>query len=59
MIYFIKNKQEEHMDTAIIGGADGPTAIFISSPINMIFGIVVITLILGGIIVLCLQKNRK
>ena len=46
------------MGVAIIGGSDGPTAIFVSSPINwtkvisIAFGIV-------GIIIFCVLKHKK
>ena len=45
-------KQKENTAVSVIGGADGPTSIFIAGKLNFIFMIVVgiILLILAGVI---------
>lgn len=47
------------LSTQIIGGADGPTSIFVSSPVNwkLIIGCSIVLII--GIILFCIHKKKK
>ena len=47
------------MGVAIIGGSDGPTAIFVSSPINWIKVISIAVAAIVGIIVFFVLKRKK
>ena len=47
------------MGVAIIGGSDGPTAIFVSSPINWIKVISIAAAAIVGIIIFCVLKHKK
>ena len=47
------------MDIGIIGGADGPTAVFLSAdPVGLIVGLAVLAALVVGMIVL-LRRKRK
>ncbi len=48
------------MDIGIIGGADGPTAIFISSGslTQVVIG-ALITICIAAVVILCVIKKRK
>ncbi|HNX63982.1 MAG TPA: hypothetical protein PKI60_02195 [Oscillospiraceae bacterium] len=46
------------MGVAIIGGSDGPTAIFVSSSINW-FKVISIAATIIGIIIFCVLKHKK
>ena len=47
------------MDIGIIGGADGPTAVFLSAdPVGLIIGLVVLAVLVVGAVVL-LRRKRK
>lgn len=47
------------MGVAIIGGSDGPTAIFVSSPINWIKVISIVAAAIAGIIIFLVLKRKK
>lgn len=49
-----------NMDIGIIGGADGPTAIYISSSSGSLYAIGAAAVFIGGIIAyLAIRKKRK
>ena len=47
------------MGIAIIGGSDGPTAIFVSSPINWTKVISIAAAAIVGIIIFVILKTKK
>lgn len=48
------------MDVGIIGGADGPTAVFIGGdPLGLFLAMLLIAAVIGGIIWLFLRKRKK
>lgn len=57
-IYFICSMNDVNSSLAIIGGADGPTAIFVSDKIFNL-PLLFVMLILSGIFAFGIYKNRK
>lgn len=57
-IYFIGSMNDVNSSLAIIGGADGPTAIFVSDKIFNL-PLLFVMLILSGIFAFGIYKNRK
>ena len=48
-----------YMSIGVIGGADGPTAIFVGSAINwLLVGIVGVAILAGVILAIVLKKRR-
>lgn len=47
------------MDIGIIGGADGPTAIFIASSVNWGFVVALGVVALGAVLFLIIRKRRQ
>lgn len=47
------------MSIGVIGGADGPTAVFISSSVNRVFIAGATIVIVGGIIALLILKKKR
>lgn len=46
-------------DIAIIGGADGPTAIYIASSINWVWFAAVVVLVVAAILFIVIKKRKK
>ena len=47
------------MDIGIIGGSDGPTAIFITSSVNWLLVAIAVVVVLAAIILIAVLKNKK
>lgn len=47
------------MDVTVIGGADGPTAIYVASSVNWVWVAAVAVLVIGAILFIVIKKRKK
>ncbi|MEA4914827.1 MAG: hypothetical protein VB061_09675 [Christensenella sp.] len=47
------------MDVAVIGGADGPTAIFVASSVNWVWIAAAVVLVVAAILFIVVKKRKK
>ena len=46
-------------DVAVIGGADGPTAIFVTSSVNWVLVAAAAVLVIAAVLFIVLKKRKK
>ena len=47
------------MDVTVIGGADGPTAIYVASSVNWVWVAATAVLVIGAILFIVIKKRKK
>ena len=47
------------MDVTVIGGADGPTAIYVASSLNWVWVAAAAVLVIGAILFIVIKKRKK
>ena len=47
------------MDVTVIGGADGPTAIYVASSVNWVWVAVAAVLVISAILFIVIKKRKK
>ena len=47
------------MDVTVIGGADGPTAIYVASSFNWVWFAAVVVLVVATILFIVIKKRKK